>query len=96
MADQSTFRATRGSFDATARRNPGSLPRYEFSRSVIDDWSFDAEVLFIAQKHGLRIKEMPVHWHDESGTKVRIARDATRALLGLAKIRINGLHGKYR
>ena len=67
-----------------------------FSRSVIDDWSFDAEVLFIAQKHGLRIKEVPVHWHDETGTKVRIARDATRALLGLAKIRINGIRGKYR
>ncbi len=67
-----------------------------FSRSVIDDWSFDAEVLFIAQKHGLRIKEVPVHWHDESGTKVRIARDATRALLGLVKIRLNDIRGKYR
>jgi dolichyl-phosphate beta-glucosyltransferase len=67
-----------------------------FSRSVIDDWSFDAEVLFIAQKHGLRIKEVPVHWHDESGTKVRIARDATRALLGLVKIRLNDMRGKYR
>lgn len=67
-----------------------------FSRSVIDDWSFDAEVLFIAQKHGLRIKEVPVHWHDESGTKVRIARDATRALLGLVKIRMNDMRGKYR
>ena len=67
-----------------------------FSRSVIDNWSFDAEVLFIAQKHGLRIKEVPVHWHDESGTKVRIARDATRALLGLVKIRLNDMRGKYR
>jgi dolichyl-phosphate beta-glucosyltransferase len=67
-----------------------------FSRSVIDDWSFDAEVLFIAQKHHLRIKEVPVHWHDETGTKVRIARDASRALLGLAKIRINGIRGKYK
>jgi dolichyl-phosphate beta-glucosyltransferase len=67
-----------------------------FSRSVIDDWSFDAEVLFIAQKHGLRIKEVPVHWHDESGTKVRIVRDATRALLGLVKIRLNNMRGKYR
>ena len=44
-----------------------------FSRSVIDDWSFDAEVLLIAQKHHLRIKEVPVHWHDETGTKVRVA-----------------------
>ena len=67
-----------------------------FSRSVIDDWSFDAEVLFIAQKHGLRIKEVPVHWHDERGTKVRVVRDAARALLGLVKIRLNDMRKQYR
>jgi dolichyl-phosphate beta-glucosyltransferase len=67
-----------------------------FSRSIIDDWSFDAEVLYIAQQHGLKIKEVPVHWHDERGTKVRIARDAARALAGLMKIRINGVRGRYR
>jgi dolichyl-phosphate beta-glucosyltransferase len=67
-----------------------------FSRSIIDDWSFDAEVLFIAQQHGLKIKEVPVHWHDERGTKVRIARDAARAMAGLIKIRMNGMRGKYR
>lgn len=67
-----------------------------FSRSIIDDWSFDAEVLFIAQKHKLRIKEVPVRWHDETGTKVRIIRDATRAFLGLLKIRLNWMRGKYR
>jgi hypothetical protein len=67
-----------------------------FSRSIIDDWSFDAEVLFIAQKRALRIKEVPVRWHDERGTKVRIVRDAARAFLGLLKIRRNWMRGKYR
>jgi dolichyl-phosphate beta-glucosyltransferase len=67
-----------------------------FSRSIIEDWSFDAEVLYIAQKHHMKIKEVPVHWHDESGTKVRVIRDAARALFGLLKIRRNGMSGKYR
>jgi dolichyl-phosphate beta-glucosyltransferase len=67
-----------------------------FSRSIIDDWSFDAEVLYIAQQHRKRIKEVPVRWHDERGTKVRIVRDAARAMLGLVKIRINGMKGLYR
>jgi dolichyl-phosphate beta-glucosyltransferase len=67
-----------------------------FSRSIIDDWSFDAEVLYIAQQQGKRIKEVPVRWHDERGTKVRILRDATRAMLGLVKIRLNGIKGVYR
>jgi dolichyl-phosphate beta-glucosyltransferase len=67
-----------------------------FSRSVLTDWSFDAEVLFIAQKRGYRIKEVPVTWHDEPGTKVRIVRDATQALLGLLKIRRNYMRGVYK
>jgi dolichyl-phosphate beta-glucosyltransferase len=67
-----------------------------FSRSVIDDWSFDAEVLFIAQLMKYRIKEVPVHWHDTPGTKVRLLKDASRSLLGLARIRLNAMQGKYK
>jgi dolichyl-phosphate beta-glucosyltransferase len=66
-----------------------------FSRSVIDDWSFDAEVLFVAQRRKLTIKEVPVTWHDQPGTKVRIIRDAIRALLGLLRIRLNYMRGLY-
>ena len=67
-----------------------------FSRSVIDDWSFDAEVLFIAQQRKLKIKEVPVTWHDQAGTKVRLLKDASRSLIGLAKIRLNSASGKYK
>lgn len=73
-----------------------SAAQQVFSRSVLTDWSFDAEVLFIAQKRGYRIKEVPVTWHDEPGTKVRIVRDATQALLGLLKIRRNFMRGVYK
>ncbi|HUP27456.1 MAG TPA: dolichyl-phosphate beta-glucosyltransferase [Chloroflexia bacterium] len=67
-----------------------------FSRSVIDDWSFDAEVLFIAQRRRLKIKEVPVTWHDKAGTKVRLLRDASRSILGLMKIRLNAVRGVYK
>ncbi len=67
-----------------------------FSRSVIDDWSFDAEVLFIAQQRKLKIKEVPVTWQDQAGTKVRLVQDAFRSLVGLAKIRLNSAQGKYK
>lgn len=66
-----------------------------FSRSVIDDWSFDAEILFIAQRLGYNIKEVPVTWQDEPGTKVRLLKDATHALQGLIKIRLNAMRGMY-
>ena len=67
-----------------------------FSRSVIDDWSFDAEVLFIAQRLGYPLKEVPVNWHDEPGTKVRLWKDAVRSLIGLLTIRANFLRGRYK
>lgn len=67
-----------------------------FSQSVVDDWSFDAEVLFIAQRSGYRIKEVPVTWHDTPGTKVRLLRDATKSIQGLLKIRLNAMRGYYK
>jgi dolichyl-phosphate beta-glucosyltransferase len=90
--------ATRGISDITCgfKCFTHSAAQELFSRAIIDDWSFDAEVLFIAQQHALKIKEVPVHWHDERGTKVRIARDAARAMAGLIKIRMNEMRGKYR
>ena len=57
---------------------------------------FDAEVLFIAQRLGYFIKEVPVSWHDEPGTKVHLWKDAVRSLLGLATIRVNFLRGRYK
>lgn len=90
--------ATRGLSDITCgfKAFTDDASQRLFSRSVIDDWSFDAEVLFIAQMLGYRIKEVPVHWHDAPGTKVRLLKDATRSLQGLAKIRLNGIRGKYK
>jgi dolichyl-phosphate beta-glucosyltransferase len=67
-----------------------------FGLSVIDDWSFDAEVLFLAQRFRYRIKEVPVTWHDESGTKVRLWKDAVNSLRRLVRIRMNASRGLYK
>jgi dolichyl-phosphate beta-glucosyltransferase len=66
-----------------------------FSQQRLDDWSFDAEILSIASKHGYRIKEIPVHWHDDPATKVRLFRDTISSLLGLLRIRLNDYLGRY-
>lgn len=66
-----------------------------FSRQQINGWSFDAEVLFLAQKYGYAIKEVPVHWRNDPGTKVKLLRDTIRSFLGLLKIRANDWRGKY-
>src|SRR5439155_1306482 len=35
-----------------------------FSRLTLDDWSFDAEVLFLAHRLGFTVAEVPVRWRD--------------------------------
>lgn len=67
-----------------------------FGLSVLDDWSFDAEIIFLAQRLRYRIKEVPVNWHDEPGTKVRLWKDAITSFLGLLRIRVNAYQGKYK
>lgn len=73
----------------------GDVGRDLFARCRISDWSFDAELLHIAQARGARIAEVPVEWSDREGTKVRLVRDALGSLLGLARIRWYAALGRY-
>ena len=66
-----------------------------FSRATLDDWSFDAEALFLVRRLGLDLVEVPVHWRDSTGTKVRRGRDAVQAALGLVRILWHHARGRY-
>jgi dolichyl-phosphate beta-glucosyltransferase len=66
-----------------------------FSRVMLDDWSYDAEALYLAKRLGYDIREAPVRWRDCEGTKVNRGRDAIRAAIGLARIRLNDTRGRY-
>lgn len=73
----------------------GQVAKKLFRQSLLTGWSFDAEVLFLAQKTGARIKEMPVSWRDDPQTRVNLLRDTVESFLGLIKIRLNQFQGKY-
>lgn len=66
-----------------------------FSRQRMNDWSFDAEILHIAGKHGYSIKEVPIDWVYKDTSKVKPFRDAVNSFSSLIKIRANSLKGKY-
>lgn len=66
-----------------------------FSKQRLYDWSFDAEILFLAQKYGYRVKQMPVRWRNDSRTKFSMLRNILPSLLGLAKIKVAEWQGKY-
>ncbi|MFN3551296.1 MAG: dolichyl-phosphate beta-glucosyltransferase [Endomicrobiia bacterium] len=58
-----------------------------FRRQKITNWSFDAEILFLAKKLGFKIKEVPVIWKNDPSTKVNLFRDTLSSFRGLIKIR---------
>ena len=67
-----------------------------FRRQRIERWGFDAEVLFIAQKFGYKIVEVPVRWSHSEGTKVSMFGDSVNMFLDLLRIRRNHVRGLYR
>jgi dolichyl-phosphate beta-glucosyltransferase len=66
-----------------------------YGRQQIFDWSFDAEIIYIARRSHYKLKEVPVRWYDERGTKVHLLKDSVRSFWGLLTIRINGFKGLY-
>lgn len=69
--------------------------RIIFEQQRIQGFGFDPEILFLAQRHGLRTVEVPVRWAHDAETKVRVARDGMRMLSDLATIRLNAARGLY-
>jgi putative flippase GtrA len=55
-----------------------------------DGWFFDTELLFLAERIGLRIHEVPVDWVDDPDTRVNIVRTARADLAGIVRM----LHGR--
>ncbi len=50
-------------------------------------WAFDVELLFLAQKYGMSVTEVPVSWKAVDGSKVHPVYDALRMLVSLSRIR---------
>jgi dolichyl-phosphate beta-glucosyltransferase len=57
--------------------------------------AFDVEVLFLARKWGYRIREVPVTWRYQEGTKVDPVADTRRMFADVLKVRWNAMRGWY-
>ena len=67
-----------------------------FPLQTLNGWSFDVEVLFLAQKRGYRIVEVPINWYYKSNTRIHPIRDSIDMFLDVLRIRWNALRGRYR
>jgi len=67
-----------------------------FSKQIHNDFSFDVEVLFLAQKLGYRIKEIPVLVEYSGGpSTVMLLRDSFRMFWEICRIKLDYLRGRY-
>jgi putative flippase GtrA len=57
-------------------------------------WFFDAELLVLAERAGLRIHEIPVDWTDDIGTTVSIRSAAVADLRGITRLVVSGARGR--
>ncbi|MBI2846909.1 MAG: glycosyltransferase family 2 protein [Chloroflexi bacterium] len=67
-------------FRATAAKQLFPLQR-------LDGFGFDVEILFLAQKHRLRIVEVPIDWYYNKESRVHPIRDTLRMLREILSIR---------
>jgi glycosyltransferase involved in cell wall biosynthesis len=66
-----------------------------FSRSKIERWGYDAEILFLAQKLRYTIDEIPVQWYHSFDSKVRVGIDSLRTLVEIFRVRYYFLRKQY-
>jgi len=73
----------------------GDVARELFALQTLDHYSFDVEILMLAQMHRYRILEVPVRWVNEPNSRVDAITDSARMLIDVIKIRHNMRTGKY-
>jgi len=66
-----------------------------FPKLTVKRFAFDAEVMFLANKYGFKIKELPIHLQNPPSRSLRILRDPANMVWDLLKIRMNDWRRKY-
>jgi len=79
------------------------FPKLQFFKKekVVKGWkvtSFDVELLFLAEKFGYKIKEIPVVWEDRDvakGKQKSYFKESKEMLMQIIRVKINDLRGLY-
>ena len=70
-----------------------------FSKQRLDDFAFDAELLYLARKLGLTVGQIPAQvsgFHNYKISQVKLTLDTLRCLLDFLRIRFWSWTGQYR
>ena len=70
--------------------------RVLFPQQKIERWGFDPELLFLARKFGLPVREIAVEWAHDDRSKISYLKDGLRMGVETVRVRWNSLTGRYR
>jgi glycosyltransferase involved in cell wall biosynthesis len=85
------FKDTQCGFKAFTRLAAQAI----FPLQRIERWGFDPEILFLARKLGLTVREVPVEWAHDERSKIHPLRDGLAIFLEMLRIRWNHVRGRY-
>ena len=63
--------------------------------ATVDRFGFDVELIYLAHRAGLRLREIPVRWDHNEGSKVSVLSDSFRMLNEVGLIRQQARRGVY-
>ncbi|KAH9951066.1 glycosyltransferase family 2 protein [Amylocystis lapponica] len=66
-----------------------------FPAQHLATWIFDVELLLLAQQARVPVAEVPVAWHEVSGSKLNVFTDSLQMLRDLLILRANHLLGRW-
>lgn len=72
-----------------------NVAREAFKRTRLTGFGFDVEVLYIVNKLGYSVLEVPITWHNSASSRVSPVKDGLGMLGDLARIRLNDARGYY-
>ena len=65
---------------------PSALGKIIFATLQTPGWAHDVEILKRAEKKGIGIIEMPIHWEAVEGSKINLLKDSFKMFVEVCKI----------
>ncbi len=85
------FRDTQCGFKLARRREV--LPLFRAAR--VERFAYDVEILYLARKAGVAVREVPVTWRNAEGTKVSALMDPLDMLKDILRVVLRDRLGRY-
>ena len=85
------FRDTQCGFKLMDRERVRPL----FEKMVVDRFAFDVELLFLCQRFGLSVVDVPVIWRNATGSKVSLLGDPVNMIVDVLRVRWRFRRGLY-